>query len=108
MGEVSRGVDLPDGRHGHCMVNLPDGRIMILGGSWTHEKEVLIFDPNTNTFSNGTSMLFERVGAGCVVFKSSIHDNRDVVLIVGGGGENTAEVYDYTTAGSVWEESKNF
>ena len=64
VGEQSNGTNLPSGRHGHCMVNLPDGRIMILGGSWTHEKEVLIFDPTTDTFTNGPSMIFDRVGAG--------------------------------------------
>ena len=38
------------------------------------------------------------------LFYSPVHDNRPVVLVVGGAYENTAEVFDYTHSSS-WEKS---
>ena len=34
-----------------------------------------------------------------------MHDNREVVLAVGGSGTATAEVLDYTQTNPAWEES---
>ena len=36
-----------------------------------------------------------------------MHDNRPVVLAVGGLGQATAEVYDYTQPNAEWQESKH-
>ena len=42
---------------------------------------------------------------GCATFNSPMHDNREVVLAVGGSGTATAEVLDYTQTNPAWEES---
>ena len=45
------------------------------------------------------------LGLGCAVFKSVLHENREVVLAVGGYGQATAEVYDYTQTNASWAMS---
>ena len=91
-------------RGDHCMVTLDDGKVMILGSSWYyHHKRVSIFDPQSNTFMNGSDLLYDRE---CAVFFSPLHDNRPVVLSAGGRHSSTAEVLDYTKPNASWEESK--
>ena len=76
---------------------------MILGGS---QSSVLIFNPEDNTFTTGPSLLYQRYYAGCTLFMSPMHQNRPVVLAVGGHGQSNAEVLDYTITNAAWEESK--
>ena len=88
------------------MVTLHDGKVMILGSDWYyHHKRVSIFDARSNTFTNGSDLLYERENAGCTVFESPLHENRPVVLSAGGRRQATAEVLDYTKT-NTWEESK--
>ena len=103
-GTVVNGPKLPTVREKHCMVNLHDNRVMILGGS---VKNVIIYDPTSDTFSDAPSLLFERQHAGCALFYSPLHDNRPVVFAVGGFGEDaaTTEILDYTHTNS-WEQSE--
>ena len=101
-GTVESGPDLPKAMHGHCMVTLPSGKVMILGGR--KMKSVYIFDPEDNTFTSGPSMSYERGHLGCAIFNSPQHDNRPIVLAAGGYDQLTAEVYDYTNA-EQWETS---
>ena len=49
-------------------------------------------------------MNYDRYYAACTLFNSPLHQNRPVILVSGGGGQ-TAEVLDYTT-NNHWEESK--
>jgi len=102
-GTVTSGPNLPAARFGHCMVNLHDGKVMILGGTSGTPRYPLIFDPADNSFTNGPSLLYDRSYAGCSLFLSPLHDNRPVVLAAGGQEQATAEVLDYTNANS-WEE----
>ena len=105
-GTVTSGPTLPDGRSTHCLVNLHDGRIMILGGHLlSYHKNVSIYDSKNNTFTPGPSLIYDRSHAGCTLFLSPLHNNRPVVLIAGGYDQSTAEVFDYTN-GNTWEESK--
>jgi hypothetical protein len=102
---------LPSTRYGHCAVNLHTKKVMIIGGTINWEqnetsKNVIIFDPDTKTFDHSTPPLnYARIGLGCVVFKSIMHDNREVVLAVGGYGQETAEMYDYTQPNATWTKS---
>ena len=48
---------------------------------------------------------FDRWDFGCAAFNSPMHDNREVVLAVGGWNQATAEVLDYTQTNPAWEES---
>ena len=102
-GTVRNGPSLPAARHGHCMVNLPDGRILIIGAESPRSlsKNVLFFDPVDNSFTPGPSMLFDRKHAGCTLFYSPLHGNRPVVFVA----KQTAEIYDYTKT-NAWEQSK--
>jgi len=104
-GDASQpGPDLPGPRYEHCAVKLSNGQVMLLGG-FPDEKSVIIFHPDTEKFDQSLPQLtFDRYGAGCAAFKSPLHDNREVVLAVGGGGQATAEVLDYTQPNPVWTE----
>ena len=108
-GTVVNGPNLPTVRKSHCMVNLHDGRVMILSGNYpiSTVKNVIIYDPTSKTFSDAPSLLFERQNAGCALFYSPLHDNRPVVLAVGGSDQDaaTTEILDYTHTNS-WEQSE--
>ena len=108
-GSVSQGPDLPTARDDHCMVTLPDDRIMILGsdGGMTNPNSVVVYDPEAKEFLNASPMLYARDGAGCVLIYSPLHGNRPVVLVAGGKDMATAEILDYTYTNS-WEESKEY
>ena len=95
---------MPAGRDGHCMVNLPDGRILIIGAEspYSLTKSVLFFDPVDNTFTTGPSLLFDKAGVACALFHSPLHGKRPVVLVA----RQTAEVYDYTQTNATWIQSK--
>ena len=108
------GPDLPFPQYAHCAVKLGTGKVMIIGGiiGWGQNEtsqSVIIFDPNTKTFDQSLpSLNYDRYGLGCAVFKSALHDNREVVLAVGGYSQATAEVYDYTHPNTKWTNSKYF
>ena len=104
-GNVTSGTNLPVARYGHCMVTLHDGKVMILGAAnpTSQRKNVIIYDPEDNTYTNGPSMSYERRDSGCTLFNSALHNGRPVVLAAG-GSPATAEVYDYTNANQ-WQTS---
>ena len=108
-GVVTDGPKLPAARSHHCMVTLHDGKVMIIGGDPSpNDKNVIIFDPEDNTFDNGPDLNYNRDNAGCTIFRSPMHNNRNVVLTAGGGGQSTAEILDYTNPNAnAWEESKH-
>ena len=88
------------------MVTLHNGNVMIVGADkpTSLSRNVIIFDPDNKTFMNGPSLTDERRSAACTLFKSSMHNDRPVVLAAGGENYNTAEVYDYTYANQ-WQTS---
>merc|ERR1711971_459818 len=104
-GDASQpGPNLPGPRSSHCAVKLSNGQVMLLGGV-PNSKSVIIFHPDTETFDQTLPPLtFIREDAGCATFKSPLHDNREVVLAVGGWNEATAEVLDYTQPNPAWTE----
>jgi len=105
-GDASQpGPDLPGPHSDHCTVMLSNGQVMLLGGD-PDRKSVIIFHPDTEQFDQSLPPLtFAREGAGCAAFKSPLHDNREVVLAVGGDRQATAEVLDYTQPNSTWTKS---
>ena len=105
-GDASQpGPDLPGPRSSHCAVKLSNGQVMLLGG-YPDEKSVIIFHPDTEQFDQSLPPLtFGRWSFGCAAFNSPMHDNREVVLAVGGWNQATAEVLDYTQTNPAWEES---
>ena len=107
-GSVFAGPNLPEKRVNHCMVNLKDGRIMIIGGYPTY-KDVLIYHLSNKSFAQGPSLQVDRVSHACTLFRSPMHGNREVVLVGCGyreGGTRSVEVLDFKKPGAVWEQSK--
>ena len=59
------------------------------------------------------SMVYERSGAACTVYNSSLHGGRPVLIVLGSDTDGlsgyseskTAEILDYTVAGASWQES---
>jgi len=48
---------------------------------------------------------YNRDNAGCTIFRSTKHKNRNVVLAAGGWRQSTAEILDYTNPNAnAWEE----
>ena len=107
-GDASQpGPELPSSQYGHCAVKLSTGQVMLLGG-YTKEKSVITFDPDTETFNTSLpSLKFARSSFGCTVFNSAMHENREVVLAVGGFNQATAEVLDHTQPNAEWTESNH-
>ena len=104
-GDASQpGPDLPKPRSTHCAVKLSNGQVMLLGGH-PDTKSAIIFHPDTETFDQSLpSMIHDRSHFGCALFNSPLHDNREVVLAVGGRYQATAEVLDYTQPNQAWTE----
>jgi hypothetical protein len=99
------GPNLPTPLSAHCAVKLSNGKVILLGGG-SEGKGVLIFDPEAETFDQSLpSMTHGRWYHACVVFKSSLHENREVVFALLGWNQNTTEVLDYTQPNSTWTES---
>ena len=75
---------------------------------WTHNdaNTVLFYDPVANNFVQGPPMNSDRTTGACTLFHSPMHDNRPVVLALGGYAGVTAEILDYSTVGAGWEYSK--
>ena len=107
-GVVTDGPKLPAARSHHCMVTLHDGKVMVIGGyPSSNLKSMIIFDPEDNTFDDGPDLNYNRDNAGCTIFRSTKHKNRNVVLAAGGWRQYTAEILDYTNPNAnAWEESK--
>ena len=102
------GPNLPNGgRVYHCAVSLHNGRAMILGGSDNSiRKSAIIYDPSDNSFTDAPDMISGRSASGCALMRSNLHNNRPVVLTVGGYYGGLPEMLDYTTIGATWEQSK--
>ena len=82
---------------------------MILGSDkWTHNdaNTVLLFDPIADDFVEGPPMNNERTTGACTLFYSPMHNNRPVVLALGGYAGVTTEILDYSVVGTGWEYSK--
>ena len=105
---MTAGISLPYENHGHCVVTLNDGRVMILGGKVgsSYSRKVLIFNSTSGTFSDAPDMLYSRIYHGCASFNSPLHNHREVVLAAGGHKQDSVELLDYQTEGSTWQESK--
>jgi hypothetical protein len=107
-GDASQpGPDLPAPRDEHCAVVLSNGQIILLGGDPNeNSKSAIIFHPESETFDQSLPpMLYDRSDFGCASFYSPLHDNREVVLAVGGSYLATAEILDYSQPNANWTKS---
>ena len=79
------------------------------------KRSVWKFDSNNlnNPHYEMPSMVYERSGAACTVYNSSLHGGRPVLIVVGSSVisssgysvSKTAEILDYTVEGASWQES---
>ena len=96
-----------------CIFLLKIGGKGLLGIKNT--RSVWKFDSNNlnNPHYDMPSMVYERSGAACTVFNSSLHGGRPVLIVVGSSGwssvgfsvSRTAEILDYTVSGATWQGS---
>ena len=112
-GTVAEGPTMPFGRQYHCSVTLHDGKVMLIGGLSKQmsmgNRNVMVFDPNSNSFHTQPSLLYGRYYHACTLFSSAKHGDRPVVLIVGGlPNQRIAQILDYTASNARWEQSKLF
>ena len=110
-GTVTSGPSLPEIRYGHCMVVLNNDEFMILGSDSSSSlyRNTMTYNANSGTFTNGPSMLHNRQDGACSIFQSKLHNDRPVVLVAGGYGDNgTPELLDYSQENAQWEEGMNF
>jgi hypothetical protein len=89
-------TNLEQARLSHCSVRLPDGRILILGGTYSEREDWLrsteIFDPKTSMLSEGPTLGLGRSGAQTAVLPSGR------VAVFGGNYDARAiEIYDPAT-----------
>ena len=110
-GTVTTGPKLPNARSGHSMVAINGDEFMILG-SWfpsDQYRNTMMYNANSNTFSNGPDMIYDRQFATCSTFQSKLHNDRQVVLCAGGSGDQgTAELLDVSQDNAMWTEGMNF
>ena len=105
------GPELPSALNAHCMVNLHNGSVLILGAgaqtSNADRKEVWMLDKETGTLTTLSDTILPRHHPGCTLFNSPKHDYRPVVYVGGGCTLSgaTSEVLDYTVT-DTWEQSK--
>jgi len=105
-GSVRRGPDLPgELKAGHCVVDLNDGRYMIIASTYSKTSNVLIYDTNKDRFTPAPSIMEGRMGHSCMLFRSPKHGHRLVVLVVGGLFDPGvhSEVLDFTQQDALWE-----
>ena len=108
-GSVVQGPPLPSARQAHCMVDLLDGRIMLIGGygGRLNSNEVLFYHPSNRSFVRGPSLKKGRRYHACTVFQSHRHQLRYIVLVAGGYDNlRSVEVLDFSTPSAVWNESE--
>ena len=79
-GTVLSGPELPSALNAHCMVNLHNGSVLILGAgaqtSNADRKEVWMLNKETGTVNTFSDTILPRHHPGCTLFNSPKHDYR--------------------------------
>ena len=110
-GTVTSGTNLPNARYGHNMVVINDDEFMILGSRIPEDqyRNTMTYNANSETFSSGPSMIYDRRNAACSMFQSKLHNDRQVVLCAGGLlDKGTAELLDFSQENAQWTEGMIF
>lgn len=109
-GQFTATANMSATRTGHTASLLPDGRVLVFGGTPSGTPSAELYDPANGTFTSTPSPLFSRTSHTATVLSSGR------VLFVGGrdnsGTLATAEIYDpvtnnFTAAGSMAEKRTN-
>jgi len=113
-GKVERGPDLPTAKGSHCVVDLKDGRYMVIGGDTgnlgnTKLKEVFIYNPSNSSFAIAPSLSIGRAWHACALFYSPLNNYRPTIIVLGGGSwvERSVETLDFTISSAVWEKQES-
>jgi hypothetical protein len=85
------GPDLPLEVHGHCLVSLNETTVLLIGG-WlateTRSKATFYYNHDHETWTEGPSLVSERSGHSCSLFKSPQHGHTNIVIVTGGFNGN--------------------
>lgn len=105
-GRFSITGELGTRRHKHDAIALPDGRVLVLGGSDERDERGVynsteFFDPRTGRFTPGAPM---RLGRYKLATTAVLLDERRVLVA---GGAVQAEVYDFVNGRSELVESES-
>ena len=104
-----QGVDLPSGRWAHCMVDLRDGRVILIGGYPTY-KEAFFYHLSNRSSTRAPYLNEDRWDHACTLFQSVKHNNRSILLVAGGfksGYKLTSvQILDFTVPGAIWQTSE--
>jgi len=112
-GSVERGPDMPTAKGGHCVVDLQDGRYMVIGGDQGSTgnmklKEVFIYNTSDGSFSAAPSLSIARSFHACAMFNSPLYEYRPTIVVAGGENtERTVEMLDFTNPFAVWEQHES-
>ena len=83
---------LPEGRQGHSVTLLPDGRVLLAGGRGLDVeplRSALLYDPDTDRWRDAAPMLAPRDGHAAAL----LADGR-VLVVAGDPSDPSAELYD--------------
>ena len=113
-GRVVTGPNLLGPRYHHCVVNLHDGRFLVVGGKSHYYDPGLLtsefHDLKTGSSHYGPPLISVRIDPACVHFHSPLHNNRTVVLIFGkykdSGSQFKVQVIDFTQPLATWNWCK--
>ena len=90
-GKVSMGPDMAVARSDHSATRLPDGRVVVAGGStWQ------VFQPDTHSWSSNLPLQRARSAHAAVLLTDGAGGSRHRVLLIGGvgNGPDTLEILD--------------
>ena len=113
-GKVERGPDLPIATGRHCVVDLKDGRYMVIGGDQGAAgdillREVHIYHPSNSSFTMAPSLSIGRTGHACALVYSPLNNFRPTIIVAGGeDGERSVESLDFTNPSAVWEQREYY
>lgn len=117
-GQVNAGPDLPEALSGHCIVKYAD-KIFIIGGINYFKgpfnprggplNGTRIYNGNLSFLGSGPKLNFSRDCSSACIIKSDNHEGRPIIMVVGGiTSPRSIEVWDFTKAGTKWEQAPNF
>ena len=107
VGQITYGPRLTEGRAFHCVVKLNEDETMIIGADFptSLRRKTEIYNTINGNWRDGPTLNNDRRHSACALFQSSLHNNRKVVLVAG-GGTDTAEILDYSQLNAQWVLSK--
>jgi len=101
------GPDLPTKLCGHAMAKIDEKKVLIIGGHYggAYKKNCWIYDHSSSQFTPGPDMNDARRWFGWGILSSSLHNNRQCLLVAGGYYDDlkSCEILDFTRPNATWK-----